>query len=136
MVIPKDAPLPVQRGVIVTTTKDGQDNIGLIITLGERPQAEENFQLSRIRLDDIEPGPKGVAKVRLVFRGFTNGLWAVGVQYREGVAEQQLSIIPSSGFSREELDRIQEKAMKYVMEHIPAEEATLAFEEAIPLPAI
>ena len=136
VVVPKDTPLPVQRSLVVTTTKDYQENIGLIVTLGERPQAEDNYLLSRIRLDAIEPGPKGEVKVRLVFRGFVNGLWAVGVQYREGAPEQQLSIIPSAGLSKTELGRIQEKAAKYIEDNKPEEEAQPATTETIPLPAI
>ncbi len=136
VIVPKDTPLPVQRSLTVTTTKDRQDNIGLIVTLGERPEAEDNYQLSRIRLDAIELGPKGEVKVKLVFRGFVNGLWAVGVRYREGAPEQQLSIIPSAGLSKTELGRIQEKAAKYIEENKPDEEAQPATTEIIPLPAI
>jgi len=136
VVVPKDTPLPVQRSLIVTTVEDDQSNIGLVVVLGERPQAEENFQLSRIKLDDIKLCPKGEVEVRLVFRGFVNGLWAVGVQYREGIPEQQLSIIPSAGLSRAELEKVQEKAAQYLEDNKPTEEAVPATEEVIPLPAI
>jgi len=136
VVVPKDTPLPVQRSLTVTTAKDEQYNIGLIITLGERPLAEENFQLSRIRLEDFDFGSKGEARVRLVFRGFANGLWGVGVQYKEGAAERQLSIIPSVGLSRTELEKVQEKAMRYMEDNKPSGEAEPAQTEIIPLPAI
>jgi molecular chaperone DnaK len=136
VIVPKDTPLPVQRCLTVTTTEDNQKNIGLIVTLGERFVAEDNFQLSRIKLDDIDTMPKGEVKVKLTFRGFTNGLWSVGVCYKEGGYEQQLSIIPSAGLSRVELEKIQEKAMKYIEEHIPTEPATPAVAGVVPLPAI
>jgi molecular chaperone DnaK (HSP70) len=135
-IIPSGTPLPVQRSLVVTTIDDKQDNIGLIVTLGERLRAEDNFQLSRIRLDDIEPGPKGEIRVKLTFRGYVNGLWSVGVQYKTGGIEQQLSIIPSAGLSKVELEKIQQKAMKYIEEHKPPEEALAASDEIIPLPAI
>ena len=135
-IVPKNTPLPVQRCLTVTTTEDNQKNIGLIVTLGERFVAEDNFQLSRIKLDDIDTLPKGEVKVKLTFRGFTNGLWSVGVCYKEGGYEQQLSIIPSAGLSRVELEKIQEKAMKYIEEHIPTEPATPAVAGVVPLPAI
>ena len=136
VVVPKDTQLPVQRSLTVTTAEDGQHNIGLVITFGERPEAEDNFQLSRVRLDDIAPGPKGEAKVHLVFRGFVNGLWGVGVRYRVGERERQLSIIPSAGLSNAELAAVQEKAMKYIEEHKADGEVSCAFTEVIPLPAI
>ena len=136
VIVPKNTPLPVQRCLTVTTTEDNQKNIGLIVTLGERFVAEDNFQLSRIKLDDIDTLPKGEVKVKLTFRGFTNGLWSVGVCYKEGGYEQQLSIIPSAGLSRVELEKIQEKAMKYIEEHIPTEPATPAVAGVVPLPAI
>ena len=136
VIVPKGTTLPVQRALTVTTTIEKQHNIGLIVTLGERTEGEENFQLSRIRLDDIEESPKGELRVKLTFRGFTNGLWSVGVQYKPGGAEQQLSIIPSAGLSKTELEKIQEKSMKYIEEHKPAEEAELATADIIPLPAI
>ncbi len=136
VIVPKNTPLPVQRSVTVTTTEDHQPNIGLVITMGERPTSEDNFLLSRIKLDDIEPVLKGEVKVKLTFRGFTNGLWSVGVRYKDDGPEQQLSIIPSAGLSKEELARIQEKATKYIEEHKPTEDAPSATTEVIPLPAI
>jgi len=136
VVIPKDTPLPAQRSLTVTTARDDQRNIGLIITLGERPEAEDNFQFSRIRLDDIKIGPKGEAKVRLIFRGFVNGLWSVGVQYREDIPERQLSIIPSAGLSQDDIELIKEKATKYIEDNKPAGEAEPATMDVIPLPAI
>ncbi|MCL2149857.1 MAG: heat shock 70 family protein [Dehalococcoidia bacterium] len=136
VVVPKDTPLPVQRSLTVSTTEDQQRNIGLIVTLGERPLGEDNFQLSRIRLDDIDTGPKGEPRVRLTFRGYTNGLWSVGVQCRPGAAEQELSIIPSVGLSKAEVDKMQAKVVRYVEEHKRDEEALAATDEIIPLPAI
>ena len=136
VIVPKDTPLPVQRCLTVTTTEDNQKNIGLIVTLGERPKAEDNFQLSRIKLDDIDTLPRGALNVKLTFRGFTNGLWSVGVCYKEGGQEQELSIIPSAGLSRAELEKVQEKAMKYIEEHKPAGVAEPATADVIPLPPI
>jgi molecular chaperone DnaK (HSP70) len=111
IVIPKGTPLPAQRSLVVTTTTDRQSNIGLVVTLGERTDGEENFQLSRIRLDDIDCLAKGAPRVKLTFRGFVNGLWSVGVRYREKGNEQELSIIPSAGLSKTELSKVQEKAI-------------------------
>ena len=136
VVIPKNTPLPVQRVITVTTTVDGQRNIGLIMTLGEHEEAEENFQLSRIRLDDIEQGARGEAKVKLTFRGFVNGLWSVGVQSRPGAPEQELSIIPSAGLSQAEIAKIKERAARYIELNKPTEEALPVTEEIIPLRAI
>ena len=136
VIVPKDTPLPVQRCLTVTTTEDNQKNIGLIVTLGERPRSEENFQLSRIKLDDIDTVPRGVLRVRLTFRGFANGLWSVGVCYKEGGPEQDLSIIPSAGLSKTELEKIQEKSMKYIEENKPKEPAEPATADVIPLAAI
>ena len=135
-VIPRGTVLPAQRCLTVTTVEDKQSNIGLVITLGERPTSEENFLLSRIRLDDIEDLPKGEVRVKLTFRGFINGLWSVGVRYKDDGPEQQLSIIPSAGLSKIELEKIQAKAMKYIEEHKLAEEAPPATSDIIPLPAI
>ena len=136
IIVPRGTTLPAQRWFYVTTAKDKQKNIGLIVTLGERTVSEENFQLSRIKLDDIDILPRGEVKVKLTFRGFTNGLWSVGVCYKEGGFEQQLSIIPSAGLSKTELEKIQAKAIKYIEEHIPNEPATLAVAGVVPLPEI
>jgi molecular chaperone DnaK (HSP70) len=136
IVVPRGTTLPCQRWLNVTTAKDNQKNIGLIVTLGERLVSEDNFQLSRIKLDDIDTLPKGEVKVKLTFRGFTNGLWSVGVCYKEGGFEQQLSIIPSAGLTRTELEKIQAKAMKYIEEHMPTEPATQAILNPVPLPEI
>lgn len=136
IIVPKGSTLPVQRSVTVTTWQDNQRNIGLIVTLGERTEAEENFTLSRIKLDDIDYLPRGEVKVKLTFRGYTNGLWSVGVQYKQGGPEQLLSIIPSAGLTRTELEKIQDKAMKYIEENKPEGEAEPATASIIPLEAI
>jgi molecular chaperone DnaK (HSP70) len=136
IIVPKGSSLPVQRSITVTTWQDNQHNIGLIVTLGERNEAEENFTLSRIKLDDIDYLPKGEVKVRLTFRGYTNGLWSVGVQYKQGGPEQQLSIIPSAGLTRSELEKVQEKAMRYIEENKPEGEVEPATTNIIPLDAI
>jgi molecular chaperone DnaK len=136
-VIPKDTPLPAQRALTVTTMADKQENIGLSIVLGEQPTAIENYALSNIKLDGIELKPKGEARVALTFYVYTNGIINIGVKYKPDDAEQKLTIIPSSGLSRDDVAQLQKKYANYV-EEPPAGQEQIKFPDLpeIPLPPI
>jgi molecular chaperone DnaK len=83
--------------------------------------ASENYIISRIKIAEIEPAPKGTPRVKLTFYVYTNGVYEIGICRKEGDTEQKMSIIPSSGLSQDEVALIQQKITKMAEACIPQE---------------
>ena len=112
VVIPKGSPLPARRSVTVTTAVDAQPDMKLSIFMGEGRKAEDNYPLSNIKLDCFEKGAAGVPRVKLTFYAYEHSVFRIGVCYREGEPEQEISIIPASGLSEEAMNRLRELVNK------------------------
>ena len=133
--VPKGVPVPLKRTIIVTTAADAQPNMVLDVYLGERPLAADNYLIARVNLTDIESGAKGTSKVKLTFYIYTNGIYEVGIRYKEDGDEQKVSIIPSAGLTTEEVDKIKLRMSKYA-EELKPQEISASGNPVIPLPAI
>jgi len=119
---------------MVTTVSDLQPNIWLDIRLGERDKAIENFALSSIKLDCIEPAPKGTPRVKLTFCAYEHSIFKLWVCYKEGDEEREAIIMPSAGLSEQEIAELQKMISKLVKDATPQtiESPDLG---VIPLPA-
>jgi molecular chaperone DnaK len=133
--VPKGVPVPLKRTITVTTTTDAQPNMVLDVYLGERPVAADNYLIARVNLTDIESGSKGTSKVKLTFYIYANGIYEVGIRYKEDGDEQKVSIIPSAGLTGEEVEKIKQRICKYAEEMKP-QEISASGNPIIPLPAI
>ena len=91
---------------MVTTASDFQPNIGLDIRLGERDNAVENFALTNIKLDSIEPAPKGIPHVKLTFCAYEHSVFTLWVCYNEGDKEREAILMPGTGLSPQEISRL------------------------------
>jgi molecular chaperone DnaK (HSP70) len=133
-IIPRGTPIPARRVIVVTTVSDFQPNIGLDIRLGERDNAAENFALSNIKLDSIEPALKGVPRVKLTFCAYEHSVFKLWVCYNEGDKEREAIITPSTGLSGQEIAALKKMIDTLVKETTPTlEDPGLGL---IPLPAI
>jgi molecular chaperone DnaK (HSP70) len=133
VVIPKDNPLPARRSVTVTTAVDSQPDMKLSIYMGESSKAEDNYPLSNIRLDCIEKGAAaGVSRVKLTFYAYEHSVFRIGVCYKEGEPEQEISIIPAAGLSVEDMNRLRGMLNRMAAQVIPQEVAGLDL-DVVPL---
>ena len=121
VVIPKGSPLPARRSVSVTTAVDSQPDMKLSIYMGESKKAEENYPLSNIRLDCFEKGAAGVPRIKLTFYAYEHSVFRIGVCYKEGEPEQDISIIPATGLSEEDMNRLREMINKMTSQSTPQE---------------
>jgi len=121
VIIPKGSPLPARRSVTVTTAVDSQPNMKLAIYMGESKKAEENYPLSNIRLDCFEKGAAGVPRIKLTFYAYEHSVFRIGVCYKEGEPEQDISIIPATGLSEEDMNRLREMINKMTSQSTPQE---------------
>lgn len=120
-VIPKGSHLPARRSVSVTTIADAQPDMKLSIYMGEGRKAEENYPLSNIKLDCFEKGAAGVPRVKLTFYAYEHSVFRIGVCYKEGQPEQDISIIPAAGLSEEDMNRLREMVNSMAVRVTPQE---------------
>ena len=121
VVIPKGSPLPARRSVSVTTAVDEQPDIKLSIYMGESSKAGDNYPLSNIKLDCFEKGAAGVPRVKLTFYAYEHSVFRIGVCYKEGEPDQEISIIPATGLSEEDMNRLRELVNKMTSQSTPQE---------------
>jgi len=121
VVIPKGSPLPARRSVSVPTAVDSQPDMKLSIYMGESSKAGDNYPLSNIKLDCFEKGAAGVPRVKLTFYAYEHSVFRIGVCYREGEPEQEISIIPATGLSEEDMNRLRELVNKMTAQTTPQE---------------
>jgi molecular chaperone DnaK (HSP70) len=89
--------------------------------MGESEKAEENYPMSNIRLDCIEKGAAGASRIKLTFYAYEHSVFRIGVCYKEGDPEQDISIIPATGLSEENMNRMREMINKMTAQVTPQE---------------
>jgi len=93
----------------------------LSIYMGESSKAEYNYPLSNIKLDCFEKGAAGVPRVKLTFYAYEHSVFRIGVCYKEGEPEQEISIIPATGLSEEKMNQLRELISKMTSQATPQE---------------
>jgi molecular chaperone DnaK len=68
--------------------------------------AADNRSLARFELTGIPPAPRGVPKIQVTFRIDANGVVSIDAKDMGSGRTQQMNIQPTSGLSKEEIDRI------------------------------
>ena len=104
--IPRNTTIPTERNEIFTTSVDNQNFVPIHILQGERPMAADNRSLARFELTGIPPAPRGVPKISVTFRIDANGVVSIDAKDLGSGRSQQMNITPTSGLSKDEIDRI------------------------------
>jgi molecular chaperone DnaK (HSP70) len=111
-IIPRDSNIPARRSVIVTTSEDMQPDMNLLVYMGQEGRAEDNYLLSSIRLECKEKAPAGTPRIKLTFYAYDHSIIKIGVRYKE------LSIIPASDLSDEDMKRLNAMIKRMIAESI------------------
>jgi len=83
---------------------------------GERPLAKDNKSLARFILSDIPPAPRGVPQIEVTFDVDANGILHVSAKDLGTGKEQKITVMPSSGLTKEEIERMRREAEMYAEE--------------------
>jgi molecular chaperone DnaK len=104
--IERNTTIPTRRSQIFSTATDSQTQVEIHVVQGERPMAGDNKSLGRFILDGIPLAPRGVPQVEVTFDIDADGILNVSAKDKATGREQSMQIIPSSGLTDDEVDRM------------------------------
>jgi len=111
--IERNTTIPTRKGQIFSTATDGQTQVEIHVVQGERPMAADNKSLGKFILDGIPPAPRGIPQIEVTFDIDANGILSVSAQDKATGREQSMQIVPSSGLSDGEVERMVQEAERY-----------------------
>jgi molecular chaperone DnaK len=112
-VIERNTTVPTSKSETFSTASDGQPQVEIHVTQGERELAVDNKSLGRFVLDGIASAPRGVPQIEVTFNIDANGLLNVTAKDKGTGKEQNITISDSGNLSKEDI----EKAAKDAEEH-------------------
>jgi molecular chaperone DnaK len=108
--IARNTTIPTRKSQTFTTAADGQTQVEIHVTQGERPMSAENKTLARFILDQLPPAPRGVPQIEVTFDIDANGILNVSARDQASGREQKVTITASSGLSQAEVERMVREA--------------------------
>jgi molecular chaperone DnaK len=121
--IPRNTTIPTNKSQIFSTAADGQTQVEIHVVQGERPMAANNKSLGKFILDGIPPAPRGIPQIEVTFDIDANGILHVKAEDKATGREQSMKIIPSSGLSDAEIDKMVSEAERHREEDAKHKEA-------------
>ncbi|MCX8068281.1 MAG: molecular chaperone DnaK [Anaerolineae bacterium] len=112
-VIERNTTIPVKRTRVFSTATDNQTQVQIHVVQGERPMAADNKSLAYFILDGIPPAPRGVPRIEVTFEINADGILRVSARDKATGREQSVQVVPSSGLSDEEIERMVREAEAY-----------------------
>jgi len=111
--IERNTTVPTRKSQIFSTASDSQTQVEINVLQGERAMASDNMSLGKFILDGIPPAPRGVPQIEVTFDIDANGILHVSAEDKATGREQSMEIIPSSGLTDEQIDRMVDEAEEY-----------------------
>ncbi|MEO0101072.1 MAG: molecular chaperone DnaK [candidate division WOR-3 bacterium] len=109
-IIERNTTIPTRKSQIFTTAADNQTEVTIHVLQGERPMAKDNKSLGRFELYGIPPAPRGVPQIEVEFNIDADGILYVTARDLGTKKEQSMRIMPSSGLTKEEIERMKREA--------------------------
>ena len=109
-IIPRNSTIPIRKAEVFSTAVDNQPYVNVHVLQGEREMSEDNKSLARFQLTDIPPAPRGVPQIEVAFEIDANGILNVSARDLASGKEQTVEVIPTSGLTEEDIERIQDEA--------------------------
>jgi molecular chaperone DnaK len=128
--IERNTTIPTQKGQVFSTASDGQTSVEINVLQGERELAKDNRSLGRFILDGIPPAPRGVPQIEVTFDIDANGIVNVRAHDKGTGRDQRMTIQPSSGLSKDEIERMVRDAESHADEDRHRREEVEARNEA------
>jgi molecular chaperone DnaK len=111
--IERNTTIPTRKSQIFSTASDGQTQVEINVLQGERSMAADNKSLGKFILDGIPSAPRGIPQIEVTFDIDANGILHVSAEDKATGREQSMEIIPSSGLSDDQVERMVEAAEQH-----------------------
>lgn len=105
-IIEKNTTIPAKKTMAFTTVEHDQKRVRIHVLQGESEVASQNKSLAVFDLVGIEGAPAGVPQIDVTFEIDANGLVKVSAKDLIAGREQKIEVKPSSGLTKEEIDKI------------------------------
>ncbi len=114
--IERNTTVPTSKSEIFSTAADGQSQVEIHVTQGEREMAADNKSLGRFGLDGIAPAPRGVPQIEVTFNIDANGILNVTAKDKGTGKEQSITISNSGNLSKDDIEKAQKEAEAHAEE--------------------
>ena len=114
--IERNTTIPTQKGQVFSTASDNQPSVEINVLQGEREFAKDNRSLGTFILDGILPAPRGIPQIEVTFDIDANGIVNVSAKDKGTSREQKITIVPSSGLSKDQIEKMVRDAETHAAE--------------------
>ena len=111
--IPRNTTVPTKKSQIFSTASNNQTQVEIHVLQGERPMVDQNKSLGKFILDGIPPAPRGAPQIEVIFDIDANGILHVTAKDQATGKEQSMKIMPDSGLSDVEIERMVSEAEQF-----------------------
>jgi molecular chaperone DnaK len=116
VLIPQNTTVPTSKSHIVTTVKDNQTSVKILVLQGESERAEENELLGEFILTGLRPAPKGEVEIEVTFEINADGIVSVSAKDLETGQQQAITVTATSGLSEDEIKHMMEENREYLVD--------------------
>ena len=120
--IEKNTTIPTKAQQVFSTADDNQAAVTIHVLQGERKQASANKSLGQFNLEGIEPAPRGLPQIEVMFDIDADGILHVSATDKKTGKAQNITIKASSGLSDEEVEQMVRDAEAHADEDAKFEE--------------
>jgi molecular chaperone DnaK len=108
--IEKNTTIPTKANQVFSTAEDNQSAVTIHVLQGERKQASYNKSLGQFNLEGINPAPRGMPQIEVIFDLDADGILHVSAKDKQTGKEQKITIQASGGLSDDEIEKMVQEA--------------------------